>query len=35
MTKGTVRTYLGAIVTKLDARNRLDAVRIATEAGWL
>ncbi|MEV4576294.1 hypothetical protein AB0K16_23895 [Nonomuraea jabiensis] len=24
-----------AIVTKLDARNRLDAVRIAAEAGWL
>ncbi|MFI6738671.1 DNA-binding response regulator [Nonomuraea sp. NPDC050451] len=35
LTKGTVRNYLGAIVTKLDARNRLDAVRIATEAGWL
>ncbi|ACZ90801.1 response regulator transcription factor [Streptosporangium roseum] len=35
LTKGTVRNYLGAIVTKLDARNRLDAVRIATEADWL
>ncbi|MFF4615275.1 response regulator transcription factor [Nonomuraea jabiensis] len=35
LTRGTVRNYLGAIVTKLDARNRLDAVRIATEAGWL
>ncbi|MEV5704005.1 response regulator transcription factor [Actinoallomurus sp. NPDC052274] len=35
LTKGTVRNYLGAIVTKLDARNRIDAVRIATEAGWL
>ncbi|MFI7642605.1 DNA-binding response regulator [Nonomuraea sp. NPDC049400] len=35
LTKGTVRNYLGAIVTKIDARNRLDAVRIATEAGWL
>lgn len=35
LSKGTVRNYLGAIVTKLDARNRLDAVRIATEAGWL
>ncbi|MBB5780477.1 hypothetical protein [Nonomuraea jabiensis] len=23
-----------AIVSKVDARNRLDAVRIATEAGW-
>ncbi|MGW2398664.1 response regulator transcription factor [Kitasatospora sp. NPDC001664] len=33
--KGTVRNYLGAIVTKLDARNRLDAVRIAVDNGWL
>ncbi|GAB3210634.1 response regulator transcription factor [Marinactinospora thermotolerans] len=35
LAKGTVRNYLGTIVTKLGARNRLDAVRIATEAGWL
>jgi two-component system, NarL family, response regulator DesR len=35
LSKGTVRNYLGVIVTKLDARNRLDAVRIATEAGWV
>ncbi|KAB2352206.1 response regulator transcription factor [Actinomadura rudentiformis] len=32
---GTVRNYLASAVTKLDARNRMDAVRIATEAGWL
>ncbi|HTU07560.1 MAG TPA: response regulator transcription factor [Trebonia sp.] len=32
---GTVRNYLAAAVTKLDARNRTDAARIATEAGWL
>jgi len=32
---GTVRNYLAAAVTKLDARNRVDAVRIAAEAGWL
>jgi two-component system, NarL family, response regulator DesR len=32
---GTVRNYLASAVTKLDARNRVDAVRIATEAGWL
>ncbi|MFI7632773.1 DNA-binding response regulator [Nonomuraea sp. NPDC049400] len=32
---GTVRNYLTAIVTKLHARNRLHAVRIATDAGWL
>jgi two-component system response regulator DesR len=32
---GTVRNYLAAAVTKLGARNRVDAVRIATDAGWL
>jgi two-component system, NarL family, response regulator DesR len=32
---GTVRNYLTAIVTKLNARNRVDAIRIAGEAGWL
>ncbi|ASR39541.1 DNA-binding response regulator [Prauserella marina] len=35
LSRGTVRNYLGIIVTKLDARNRLDAVRIATEHDWL
>lgn len=32
---GTVRNYLASAVTKLDARNRVDAARIATTAGWL
>lgn len=32
---GTVRNYLAAAVTKLQARNRIDAVRVATDAGWL
>jgi two-component system response regulator DesR len=32
---GTVRNYLTAIVTKLDARNRVDAVRKAYDGGWL
>lgn len=32
---GTVRNYLASAVTKLNARNRVDAIRIATEAGWL
>ncbi|MDO0926663.1 response regulator transcription factor [Streptomyces sp. TG1A-8] len=32
---GTVRNYLTASVVKLGARNRLDAVRIAREAGWV
>ncbi|MFE5590160.1 DNA-binding response regulator [Streptomyces sp. NPDC056549] len=35
LSQGTVRNYLGAVVTKLDARTRLDAVRIAREQGWL
>jgi two-component system, NarL family, response regulator DesR len=32
---GTVRNYLATAVTKLGARNRVDAIRIASEAGWL
>jgi two-component system response regulator DesR len=32
---GTVRNYLTTILTKLNARNRVDAIRIATEAGWV
>jgi two-component system, NarL family, response regulator DesR len=32
---GTVRNYLTAIVTKLHARNRVDAIKTAYEAGWL
>jgi two-component system response regulator DesR len=32
---GTVRNYLAAAVTKLGARNRVDAARIAEQAGWL
>lgn len=32
---GTVRNYLASATVKLDARNRVDAIRIATEAGWL
>lgn len=35
LSAGTVRNYLTAIVTKLNARNRTDAVRIAAEAGWI
>lgn len=35
LTAGTVRNYLTGIVAKLNARNRTDAVRIATEAGWI
>ncbi|MDT3400259.1 response regulator transcription factor [Streptomyces sp. B1866] len=32
---GTVRNYLTSVVTKLNARNRVDAIRIARESGWL
>jgi len=35
LSAGTVRNYLTTIVTKLNARNRVDAIRIATEGGWL
>jgi two-component system, NarL family, response regulator DesR len=35
LSHGTVRNYLASAVTKLDARNRVDAARIAREAGWL
>ncbi len=35
LSPGTVRNYLTTGVTKLDARNRIDAVRIAREADWL
>ncbi|NEA98892.1 response regulator transcription factor [Streptomyces sp. SID13726] len=32
---GTVRNYLTSVVSKLSARSRIDAVRIAYEQGWL
>jgi two-component system response regulator DesR len=32
---GTVRNYLSAVVTKTGARNRVDAIRIARQTGWL
>lgn len=35
LTYGTVRNYLASAVTKLGARNRVDAIRIAAESGWL
>jgi two-component system response regulator DesR len=34
LSAGTVRNYLTTAVTKLNARNRVDAIRIASEAGW-
>lgn len=35
LSPGTVRNYLTSVVTKLNARNRIDAIRIATESDWL
>ncbi|MFD9894020.1 DNA-binding response regulator [Amycolatopsis sp. NPDC059027] len=35
LSAGTVRNYLTTVVAKLNARNRVDAIRIAKEAGWL
>jgi two-component system response regulator DesR len=35
LTYGTVRNYLASAVTKLGARNRVDAIRIAAESGWI
>ncbi|NUP33470.1 MAG: response regulator transcription factor [Streptomycetaceae bacterium] len=35
LTIGTVRNYLTAAVTKLHARNRVDAIRIARENDWI
>jgi len=35
LSTGTVRNYLTTIVSKLNARNRVDAIRIASDAGWL
>ncbi|TWP48867.1 response regulator transcription factor [Lentzea tibetensis] len=32
---GTIRNYLTTVTMKLEARNRIDAVRIARKAGWL
>jgi two-component system response regulator DesR len=35
LSAGTVRNYLTTAVTKLNARNRVDAIKTAYEAGWL
>ncbi|MEI5034648.1 response regulator transcription factor [Streptomyces sp. S1A(2023)] len=35
LSPGTVRNYLATVVRKVDARNRIDAVRIAYVAGWI
>jgi two-component system, NarL family, response regulator DesR len=35
LAEGTVRNYLSRAITKTGARNRVDAIRIAAESGWL
>ncbi len=35
LSPGTVRNYLTTSVAKLNARNKIDAIRIAEEMGWL
>lgn len=35
LSAGTVRNYLTTIIGKLNARNRVDAIRIASAAGWM
>ena len=35
LSAATVRNYLSNAIGKLGARNRLDAIRIASDAGWL
>jgi two-component system response regulator DesR len=35
LSEGTVRNYLSEAINKLDAVNRIDAFRLARDAGWL
>jgi len=35
LSAGTVRNYLARIVAKMGARTRLEAIRIAQDAGWI
>ncbi len=35
LSEGTVRNYLSEAIAKLDATNRVDAARIASQKGWL
>jgi two-component system, NarL family, response regulator DesR len=35
LSEGTVRNYLSAAIRKLGARNRREAIELATEKGWL
>lgn len=35
LSHGTIRNYMSAILTRLDAENRTEAAKIAQEKGWL
>ena len=35
LSEGTVRNYLSACIQKTAARNRAEALRIASDRGWL
>ncbi len=35
LTPATVRNYLSNAIAKLGARNRIDAIRLARDAGWI
>ncbi|TQS27830.1 response regulator [Microbispora sp. KK1-11] len=35
LSRGTVRNYLSSAIVRLGARNRVDAIRIATDEGWI
>ena len=35
LSHGTTRNYLSAIMQKLDAHSRMEAIRVAEERGWL
>jgi two-component system response regulator DesR len=35
LSEGTVRNYISSMVVKLDARNRIDALRIARDSHWI
>ncbi|HEX6525176.1 MAG TPA: helix-turn-helix transcriptional regulator [Streptosporangiaceae bacterium] len=35
LSSATVRNYLSNAIAKIGGRNRIDAIRIARDAGWL
>ncbi len=35
LSEGTVRNYLSSAIAKTSARNRLEALQVADERGWL